>query len=405
MQLHDFQWLLDPLDQHRFLQKYWEQRPLHISRLSKNYFNDFFNLEDIDELFTRVCDTAPNSIDLLRSSEQLRYRGSAEGLTPAQLWHQFDLGISLRIFECNRFNRKIQDLCTELEQLFACPVTVNLYCSGSHTKALAKHHDGHCVFVAQVFGSKKWTVYGPPAELPLEFPPKLRFRRTSEGETDSYNIPAPDAHEVLMQAELLTGDLLYVPRGFAHEARTTGNFSVHLTVGVKVFTILELLTEGLINKARTDKNLRHSLPGNFSTTSISRSGLIRDLDDVLDSLRSGFDLESALEGVQGSFRSARDRAVCSLYEQRKDNVEFDLDSLVQRRGGVCSIRPASKPGRIDLVFGETVVQGPETLSSAFVFLMRPSPFKIAELPGLSNKNKLALVKRLFEAGILSRVIG
>jgi len=50
---------------------------------------------------------------------------------------------------------------------------------------------------------------------------------------------------------LTAGDLLYMPRGFLHEAWTTDEPSTHLTVGLHVVRWLDLLSVALAQVSNT----------------------------------------------------------------------------------------------------------------------------------------------------------
>nr|XP_021860934.1 uncharacterized protein LOC110799957 isoform X2 [Spinacia oleracea] len=118
----------------------------------------------------------------------------------------------------------------EIASIFGQPsVGANLYVTPPNSQGLSCHYDDHCVFVCQLYGAKQWTVYPQPiVKLPrlyecLEVPPDLLV----------------ESRKILLKE----GDVLYLPRGFAHEACTvtdlgaSGNVnesSVHLTLAIEV---------------------------------------------------------------------------------------------------------------------------------------------------------------------------
>src|SRR5262249_26034330 len=111
--------------------------------------------------------------------------------------------------------RTIAVLCRNLERVFHCPVHANLYLTPAGAQGFDAHFDTHEVLVLQLEGRKTWRLYGPTRTLPLV--------------DERFNLP----RERLGQAremELNPGDLLYVPRGHVHEAFTSQDTSVHLTV-------------------------------------------------------------------------------------------------------------------------------------------------------------------------------
>lgn len=114
-----------------------------------------------------------------------------------------------------------------LASLFGQPsVGANLYLTPPNSQGLACHYDDHCVFVCQLVGTKQWTIF-PPRDKIL---PRL-YEQVS-GTCCSQDFSGMDS---CMQIMLKEGDILYIPRGFFHEAYATdGGFSLHLTLAIEV---------------------------------------------------------------------------------------------------------------------------------------------------------------------------
>lgn len=128
-----------------------------------------------------------------------------------------------------RFN-SIAAVTRELASFFGQPsVGANLYVTPPNSQGLSCHYDDHCVFVCQLYGAKQWTVFPQPVvKLPrlyecLEVPQDLLV----------------EGRQIL----LTEGDVLYLPRGFAHKACTVTDLgacsnvhesSVHLTLAIEV---------------------------------------------------------------------------------------------------------------------------------------------------------------------------
>jgi ribosomal protein L16 Arg81 hydroxylase len=164
-------------------------------------------------------------------------------------------------------------LCSRLQNALQHPVGANLYVSPPNSQGLLPHFDDHDVFVLQVEGTKIWQLYGSPMPLPLH---KMKAPLQSS--------PGSSREELTVKA----GDLLYIPRGFIHSAITTECRSVHLTVGVRVFTWFNLLANILKEQAEQNVALREALPvgslrsDDTKLTSIAR-GLLADIAAVADS--------------------------------------------------------------------------------------------------------------------------
>ncbi|XP_041999483.1 uncharacterized protein LOC121748957 isoform X2 [Salvia splendens] len=129
----------------------------------------------------------------------------------------------------------ISVIADELASLFGQPSAgVNMYLTPSDSQGLARHSDDHCVFVCQLIGTKRWKVYPrPDSKLPRLYGPCYSLH----GLEDEGH--AGHEHQ---QFVLKEGDILYIPRGFPHEAITdvdddnvaTVKFSLHMTLAIEI---------------------------------------------------------------------------------------------------------------------------------------------------------------------------
>jgi hypothetical protein len=156
-----------------------------------------------------------NNVDIMKCEEAFK-----EGYT-----------IALRGVEF-RF-ASIAAVADALASLFGQPsVGANIYLTPPNSQGLARHCDDHCVFVCQLFGTKQWTIYPRPnLQLPRLYDPF--DREHCLGEQNSL----AECRKFLLRE----GDILYIPRGFPHEACThddgssdLARFSLHVTFGVEV---------------------------------------------------------------------------------------------------------------------------------------------------------------------------
>ncbi|CAN1342689.1 Ferrochelatase-2, chloroplastic [Linum perenne] len=144
--------------------------------------------------------------------------------------YQHGYTVALRGME---FRYKCIAAITEaLASLFGQPsVGANLYLTPPQSQGLACHFDDHCVFVCQLLGAKQWTTYPPSMQLP-------RLYDQLDGKLGSHAECLLDGCRKFL---LSVGDILYIPRGYPHEACTgdpsadvVTNFSLHLTFGIEV---------------------------------------------------------------------------------------------------------------------------------------------------------------------------
>jgi hypothetical protein len=127
----------------------------------------------------------------------------------------------------------IATIANGLASFFGQPsVGVNMYLTPPNSQGLARHFDDHCVFVCQLFGTKQWTVFPQlNVQLPRLYDP-LDNLYVADAE-----VSMAECRKILLNE----GDILYIPRGFPHEACTddvgpngSAGCSIHLTLGIEV---------------------------------------------------------------------------------------------------------------------------------------------------------------------------
>jgi hypothetical protein len=187
-------------------------------------------------------------------SDYCRRLGSRELIRPARVNALFREGSSVVLNSMHlRFHTLAQfstDLGCELGQI----VGVNGYYSPAGSWAFARHYDTHDVFVLQIAGLKTWSVYNPPIELPIEHPKLDRQNLTCTAR------PA-------FERVLRPGDVLYLPRGWPHKAHTTEDVSLHLTIGIQVYTWFDDISN-LIDQLASEQVLMRREAGSTSHEAI-----------------------------------------------------------------------------------------------------------------------------------------
>lgn len=124
-----------------------------------------------------------------------------------------------------------------LTSLFGQPSTgVNMYLTPPNSQGLARHRDDHCVLVCQISGVKRWKIFPNPCP---------RLPRLYENVDYLGDLGGKNGNEMIDGCKeflLKEGDILYIPRGFPHEACTvtsddenqSDEFSLHLTLAIEI---------------------------------------------------------------------------------------------------------------------------------------------------------------------------
>jgi ribosomal protein L16 Arg81 hydroxylase len=164
----------------------------------------------------------------------------------------------------------VRELAEALEFIFHEHVQVNCYAGWRTQRGFDLHWDDHDVFILQVTGRKRWSVYGMTQPFPL----------TREGDT----VPKPAPDNPLWTETLEDGDLLYIPRGWWHVALPLDEPTLHLTVGIHNRTGIDLL-QWLAVRLRASETFRQDLPRHASGEERAkhlenlRRDLLKELED------------------------------------------------------------------------------------------------------------------------------
>lgn len=159
-------------------------------------------------------------------------------------------GASLVAIGVQRLTPAMAGVADVLSRQFAALVGANIYCSFHGVRAFGTHFDNHDVWAFHLEGEKVWRVYQNRADNPHAFPPDSpESRRWVEATR------GPILHEIRMRP----GDLLYLPRGWYHDALADGGASLHITFSVSPLegrALVNVLAQTLVH----DSAFRAFLP-------------------------------------------------------------------------------------------------------------------------------------------------
>ncbi|MCA9557479.1 MAG: cupin-like domain-containing protein, partial [Myxococcales bacterium] len=168
---------------------------------------------------------------------------------PLRVAEAFAEGNTLVLDALHRHHAPIAALCRDLEGVFGHAVQANAYLTPAGGRGFDPHYDTHDVFVLQIEGRKRWRVYGDPVPAPA----------APSGRRPDLTTTAP-RH---LEAELAPGDVLYLPRGWFHDAEAADDASLHLTVGLLATTWADALRVALDEAVERDPRLRAALSPGF----------------------------------------------------------------------------------------------------------------------------------------------
>ncbi len=379
---------LDPFEPERFFDEYWEQRPLLVARGEDARFHPLLAPADVERL---VCETGLRvpafrlvkegaQLPLSTYTEDIRWRpGSFSGTAVVErVADEFARGASLVLQALQLYWPEAALYCRDLEQLLGCPVQANAYHTPAAARGFAVHHDTHDVFILQVAGRKRWRVYEPVLELPLK--------------DQRWSPELGDPGEAVEDFVLEAGDTLYLPRGWPHEATTSEDESLHLTIGMHPQTRLEALRTALESCAEDDVEFRRSLPAGEEVP-----------DELVERFAARLDPGDLARRLRRRFVAGRRPILHDQLMQVRALERLTVDSALERRPTVIYELEEAANGSTLLLFEGKELGFPPKASEAVRALAAEleGPVSAAGLPGgLDEPGRLVLVRRLVREGFL-----
>jgi ribosomal protein L16 Arg81 hydroxylase len=286
---------------------------------------------------------------------------------------EFDRGATLVLQGLHHWWPALASFCRSLEAALGHPTQCNAYYTPRSAQGLAVHHDTHDVFCLQVSGEKRWLVYEPRWELPLK---DQRYKEA---------MGAPG--EPVLDVTLAPGDMLYLPRGWLHAAKTSEADSLHLTIGVSVYTWLDAFRAALDSCTR-DVEFR-------------RSADAGDADALLELLAARLSRDDVNRRMRRKLVRSRRPILDGQIEQLGALRELDAQTELERRPTVLADL-ALRDDSARLAFEGKTLEFPAHAREELAFMLSADePFRIAELPGsLDEDGRLVLVTRLVREGLL-----
>jgi hypothetical protein len=291
-----------PLDE--FYKDYFEKKPLLVQMMkNRNRLDGLLSLTTIQtvvqtqKLFYGI-DLNVTRYEMQNDGVKRRTtldpsEGDKKKLVDASIWSDYyDQGCTIRLLCPQKHNDPIYILLSNLETEFGCMVGSNAYLTPPDgSQGFAPHYDDIDAFCLQLEGKKRWKVYAPLHK-------NERLPRIS---SEDY-VPADlDGVDPVLDVVLEQGDVLYMPRGWIHQActlpETEGNenqqHSLHLTISTMQqwawVDLMEIVLPAALQAVATGDStvLRESLPKNF----LEYMGAMHDSSDdtVPDILKKKMD--------------------------------------------------------------------------------------------------------------------
>jgi hypothetical protein len=382
--------LLEPFSFSAFYDAWYEKKPLLIKRQSPAFYASLLTLDDVNEHIGRAHLSTP-ALRLARNGEEIdasdyTYPSSSPNshwldatVDKELLFAKFHEGYTIILMEHEQHSAAMLRLRHEVERAFHAPVRTHVYLTPRNAQGFSPHWDPTNVFVLQFTGTKEWAIYDSPVTLPTDR--QLLY----PGEWTRV--------EPTLTATLEPGDLLYIPRGFVHEAHSGDAVSGHVTLELQALTYADLLRQ-IAGNADADPWLHRPLPIDYRSVA-SSDEFLRHVHAFFDNA----DLPASIERVHEDFANDRLPDATDRLADYVNLPRLGAASRLQIRSVVCH-ELSNGGGKAVFRFDRKTLELPASAARSIRFMVQAREFAVSALPG-SRKANLALCGTLVREGFLT----
>jgi lysine-specific demethylase/histidyl-hydroxylase NO66 len=384
-------WLLEPLSIETFLDEIWGKDHHHITRNSPSYFDALLPGPSTVDHLLELIRHEPSVLRMVRGEDKKGpdgYRLDDGSLDLASVRNDFADGYTIAIDGVEQYVRTVGTLARSLEVELNFPTQVNTYITPPESTGLVPHYDDHDVLILQIQGSKSWHLY-----VGADVPPR-KIQRDADKAVALESLPVPT------ELRLEAGEVLYVPRGRVHAARTHSELSIHLTVGIHAPTVLMLAIGALYSQSFRDDRLNARLPVRHLDDA-RLDATVRDL--VLEAIGTVQDPDALTDGVGLLSDVLVRRGKCPPVGQIADVKTVDTRTRVVKYQPLYS-RVTAADGGVTLQFASLSINAGSDHAAALRFVSASTePFLVGDLPGLHPEQQTELARTLIVSGFLVRL--
>ena len=305
----------------------------------------------------------------LQSSEEV------EKLYGTSLFSPYLNGCSIVVNHGDLLSPWIAAACQDLQKTFP-HAYANCYLTPPHSQTVPPHADDRDVFVIQLVGSKDWTVYRT-VPVPFPYPHEQVGKQGLEVPKEILDGP------VAISTTLRPGDVLYMPRGFVHEAMCSDALSFHVTVALATH---DWSLAGLMSIA-TESILTRTVDFRKSILPLSSLEETQSLQHDVDTAMRMFQEEITVENILKNLKIRLDK-----HNQRALSVRMTLihEASLPRPAISPMEAPILGPMAAALLSFESRVRGatPDERAS-FLRESRTSHDVAGQAPGLHVREEIA----------------
>jgi len=392
--------ILAPLSPERFFAEYYDQQPLHLPGAAEK-FAAVLDWGGINRLLGMTHIWSERSLKLVldsttippaQYSQSAMSRDGATTLQPiaAKVQEWVARGASVVMNDVDSLTPGLAGVSAALEGAGLGKAQANVYISWQSHKAFHAHYDTHDVWAVQVEGEKTWNIWEGRAEWPV---PHAIFR----GQPQEFHEKAKGA--LRFKAHLKKGDLLYLPRGWYHDALAEAPNSVHIAYGVHApmgVDFMGLLTERAFHDAEFRKPLPRQDGSPAAKYALTQRAAL--LGQRIGEWARDPKFLQAVENFLGNYRYERGGYDLLAARGAAPSAEAGGGESFRVRPNVKTVRRGAEYG-LRTEMGVLAINAHEVEAAAWI-ITQPSITEASLALAFPGANVAALIERLRTAEIL-----
>ncbi len=198
------------------------------------------------------------------------------------------------------------------------------------------------------------------------------------------------------------GDMLYVPRGLAHDAIATDKTSLHITTGLMLRSWADVVAEAVNALAHADVDFRRALPPGYANPGADMAAHKPVFDALVAKFAQNAPFEKLMDGFKQEFLTGRVPRVEGQMAEMAKLPSLTENSVVGARPDlIYDLAHLPEDEKIRLAcYGAEIIM-PDFVEPALRYAVSTARFKIADLPGdLDEAGQLVLIRRLIREGLV-----